>query len=195
MNLHLAEAQRLAAEGWQADPVEPAGVDLRRLIALGRRRLHLGLAAALTVLFGAMLAMLAVTPLYTATAQVVLDPRQQKVTDAQEVLSGLPAGTGVVDTEVEVLRSRGLTDHVVAALGLDRDPEFAPPGAVDRAAVVDRVLKRLRVGRIGLTSVIDIAFTSASPGKAARIADAFADRYLLQSLDASSTPPGAPPTG
>jgi len=43
---------------------------------------------------------------------------------AQDVLSGLPADTTTVDTEVEVLKSTALADRVVKSLKLDEDPEF-----------------------------------------------------------------------
>ncbi len=144
-------------------------------------------------------------PRYTATAEVMLDPRQAKVT-GQEVLSGLPADTTGVDTEVEVLKSRNLAEKVVTAEKLDQDPEFnkalgpqpiwaglLPKNTDPQTAImvqeahnkiVDGVMKDLKVSRSGLTYVINVSFVSKSAEKSAAIANAFADRYLLEQLDA-----------
>ena len=51
-------------------------------------------------------------------------------------------------------------------------------------AIVDQVLGDLSVRRSGATFVIDIAFTSHDPAKAAQIANEFADKYLLEQLEA-----------
>lgn len=54
----------------------------------------------------------------------------------------------------------------------------------DRPNVVDAVMQRLDVERVPDTFVINVAFESSDPEKAARIANAFADRYLLGQLEA-----------
>jgi polysaccharide biosynthesis transport protein len=51
-------------------------------------------------------------------------------------------------------------------------------------AVVDQVLADLTVKRSGTTFVIDIGFTSRNSARAAEIANAFADKYLLEQLEA-----------
>ncbi|RAK52643.1 GumC family protein [Phenylobacterium deserti] len=99
-------------------------LDLRRLWLAFRRRLRLFLAVAGAVFLAAILLTLSATPKYTATANVMLDTRQENVTNVEQVLSGLPADSSVVDTEVEILKSRQLAERVVTALKLDRDPEF-----------------------------------------------------------------------
>lgn len=53
-----------------------------------------------------------------------------------------------------------------------------------REAVTSAVLDRLSARRTGLTYVISVAFRSEDPRKAARIANAFADQYLLSQLEA-----------
>jgi capsular exopolysaccharide synthesis family protein len=64
------------------------------------------------------------TPKYTATANVMLDTRKEKVANVEEVLSGLPADSAAVDTEVEVLKSRQLAERVTKELKLEEDPAF-----------------------------------------------------------------------
>jgi exopolysaccharide transport family protein len=195
--------------------------DPLQLIATFRRRLKVFAAAFALVLAGVLIFTLQQTPRYTATSYVMIDTRKRDVSKIDEVLSGLPADSSAVDTEVEILKSRSLATRVVQGLHLDKDPEFnsarrkptllqgvlAAPGQLfhsaapvlsDQAmadqktlndrkqfdAVVDVVLKRLKVSRAGLTYVIAVDFTSTNQPKAADIADAFADDYLLDQLEA-----------
>ncbi len=196
-------------DGW-SPPDRVEAFDPHALLSTLRRRLKLFLILALLVFVATLLFTLRATPLYTAAASVMIDNRTEQVVDTQAVLSGLPADAATVDTEVEILRSRQLAERVVDALQLDEDPEFnpalAPPGVValfgatmsDAARtrpseiearrqhedVVDAVRGRLRINRVGLTYVMSVGFTSTRPDKAATIANAFAQTYLLEQLEA-----------
>lgn len=112
----------MPSSSWAA--LVPGQLDLRRLMTTFRRRIRLFGAVALAVFLAAILMTLQATPKYTATANVMLDPRKEKVTSTEAVLSGLPADTATVDTEVEVLKSRQLAERVIKTLNLDADPEF-----------------------------------------------------------------------
>ena len=199
--------------------------DLNQVLATFRRRSRLFLAVAVVIVAAVMLVTLQQTPRYAATANVMIDTRKHSVDNITAVLSDLPDDTSVVDTEVEILKSRSLAERVVNTLKLDQDPEFnfalkkqnpiqaalnAPVAAFDslthaltptpsptaqaqaeslhaqkqHEAVVDHVLKKLEVRRSGLTYVINIQFESTDPAKAAVIANTFADRYLLEQLEA-----------
>ncbi len=185
------------------DALRPT-IDLHRQIALFRRRLRLFLAIAALVFLSVVLITLQLTPRYTAVATVMLDTRKHQVVDTQAVLSGLPSDAAQVDTEVEILKSRALAEKVVAQLKLDQDPEFNPDlrktsplskvaamfggreasPAVKHAKLIDEVVKRLKVTRQGVTYVMNVAFESEDPKKAALIANTFAERYLTEQLDA-----------
>jgi succinoglycan biosynthesis transport protein ExoP len=190
------------------DPFLP-GRDANQLLAAFRRRARVFAAVAALIFAAVAFVTFELTPRYTATAKVEIDTRKHDVANIEEVVSGLPADSSAVDTEVEVLRSRSLAERVVTALHLDDDPEFnvrlrsADPisaliGAVGlrgpitegapaqdpkaQEAVIEAVLKRLNVQRVGLTYVIDVSFSSESPEKAATIANSFADKYLSEQL-------------
>ncbi|WP_084176063.1 GumC family protein [Brevundimonas bacteroides] len=206
--------------GPDAAEVEGAseGVDLHRVIALFRRRLPLFLAVVLVVLVAAVVVTTRATPLFTATTSLTIDTRSQNVVDAEAVLSGLTPDASVVDTEIEIMKSRRLAERVVDALNLDEDPEFnsalakpgplqsvvggvaavfgaaAPDAARDRMSELDRqrerdrvvnaLLRRLSIKRSGVTYVMVLGVTSRDPEKAARIANTYAERYLLEQLEA-----------
>lgn len=99
-------------------------LDLRKYVAIFRRRLGLFVSVALLVFVGAVVVTIQTTPGYTATAKLMLDREEQRVTDVEAVVSGVPADSAAVDTEVEILRSRRLADRVVTALDLAENPEF-----------------------------------------------------------------------
>ncbi|WP_395445293.1 GumC family protein [Caulobacter sp. UC70_42] len=198
-------------------PVNDTGAlsfDLNIVIATFRRRFRLFAAVAVVVFAAVVLFTLQQTPRYTATAQVMLDVRQEQVTDMSAVLSGLPADSSVVDTEVEVLKSRSLAGRVVKDLKLEEDPYFNPYLAQAKGAkawfsslkkaaapttatptdpielqrrrerIVDNVLGGLKVRRAGLTYLISIDYTHTDPRRAAELANAFANLYLTEQLEA-----------
>lgn len=192
-------------------------LDLKKLIAVFRRRFKLFAAIALAVFVIAIVVTARATPMYSATANVTINTRQSQVVDTQAVLSGLTADSSIVDTEVEILKSRHLSERVVDALDLEADPEFnkelRPAGPVasvlggigslfgqsapdaaktqldavaqqkQKEAVVDAVRSRLSIRRAGLTYVMNVSFSSENPAKSARIANAYAERYLLEQLE------------
>ena len=197
-----------------APMAEPHDFDLRRIFVIFRRRFRLMLVVGAVVFLAAAVITMLMTPLYTATSRVMINTRKEDVVNTQAVMSGLTLDTSVTDTEVEVLRSRQLTERVSAAMNLDTDPEFnktlKPPTPVstsiaavrstlkkllppkpisaEQAAIqahqkiIDNLLGNLSVKRSGTTYVIDIAFTSEMPGKAAKIANKYAELYMLQQL-------------
>ncbi len=64
------------------------------------------------------------TPLYEATAEVMINPPANRVIDMEEVLSGLPFDMATIQSEIQVIKSRGLAERVITRLKLFSDPEF-----------------------------------------------------------------------
>lgn len=160
-------------------------LNLRRYIAVFRRRLlPFGLTALLVFLAVTVFA-LNLTQHYVATAQVVIDTRKQNVVDVEQVLPGLTADTSTIDTQVEVLRSRALIERVADELHLDRVKEYSPEppkGAMltaegRRQRMVDAVATNLKITRAGLTDVIGVSFRSRSAALASQVANAFVQDY------------------
>lgn len=67
-----------------------------------------------------------ITPRYSATAKVLLDPRDTQVVTSQEVVSGLDLSDPVIESEVALIRSSVLLESVVREIGLERLAEFDP---------------------------------------------------------------------
>ena len=113
-------------------PVAPAGqaaeddtIDLGKLFStIWRGKWIVGLITTLAILAGGYYAFVVATPLYRSTAVVMLETEQQSVVDLQSVMGGMSGDSSEVNSEVEVLRSRGLIGKVVDRLDLVSDPEF-----------------------------------------------------------------------
>ncbi|WP_159460191.1 GumC family protein [Tistlia consotensis] len=89
----------------------------RRWIVVGTMLLLTGLT---------VLVVVQLTPRYVATTRVMIDARQQRVVNIENVVSGVNPDAAMVESEVEVLTSRTLASRVVDELKLDEDPEFNP---------------------------------------------------------------------
>lgn len=190
-----------------------------------RKNLFAGIVALLMAL--AVVGVSAITPLYTARTDLIIENREQKVAELKAVLGDIMPDKEGLLSELEVIQSRTIAEQVIQQLRLANDPEFnealKPTGMLARLIadgeqaltaylpetvfaflmrnekplpteeerrareyerVVDAFLKRLGVSVKGQSRAIVIYFTSESPDKAARIANALADAYIVAQLDA-----------
>jgi capsular exopolysaccharide synthesis family protein len=210
---------RLAAEA----PSEFAN-DFKQLLRVfdERRKVITVVTAAVTLLV--VLVAFQIPPRYTGTAQVLIDPRQNKILDLETVFAGITPEAAQVDSQVQVIRSQALLERLVDQQDLTQDPEFNnklrdQPGILGvvenavgwipaalkglfsprkagayvtreddlarlRSEVAQEVGDRLQVKRNAATLVIDIKFASASPTKAAKLANALAELYVVDQLEA-----------
>ena len=104
-------------------------VDLGKLFAIfWRGKFTITLIALLATILGGYYAFAVATPYFTTTATVVQETDNEPVVDFSASLGagGLGGGSdqSAINTEIEVLRSRGLLEKVVVELGLQDDPEF-----------------------------------------------------------------------
>lgn len=149
-----------------------------RLLFLGA---FLGCVAIAAIALGRM------TPIYTATAQVMLDSREQRILDAGAVVAESALDGAAIATAVTLINSRPLIAGVVETLDLaagDLPADIAAPGERLTPAQIARALQgRLSVRREGASHVIAIAFDSADPEFSARVVNATADAYIESQLD------------
>ena len=104
-------------------------IDPRWLLGVFRRRWGTFLIVATLIFLAVAAYTLHQKPVYTATASVMIDAQRAQLFSAdhnQAINSGTSPDSNAVDTQVEVIRSRGVAEWVVKTLQLDNDPEFAP---------------------------------------------------------------------
>jgi len=140
--------------------------------------------------------------------------RSQFLAQQQTPLGDLPVDSATVDTQIEILKSENIALSVIKDLHLDQDPEFTRPsaGVIGTAfgllayllpsrppagpqsqtsaefratrGALGTLQSRTSIRRVGLTYAIEIDVQSLNPDRAAQIANALADAYVVDTLDA-----------
>lgn len=100
-------------------------IDLIALFgALWRGKWIVGFCATISLVLGGYYAFEVAVPKYRATTTLALQVRKEQVVDLESVFSGLSTDSAALNTELEVLKSRGLLEKLVTELNLTTDPEF-----------------------------------------------------------------------
>jgi succinoglycan biosynthesis transport protein ExoP len=146
-------------------------------------------------------------PSFTAEAQLLVDAQKLQLFQQQSILGDIPADSAEVESQVEILKSENIASAVIKSLHLIEDPEFVgssggllgalfsfvlSPFGTDQTAsefelnrnAMRTFQSRLSVKRVGLTYVIQIDFKSYDAERAAQIANAVADAYVDDQLEA-----------
>ena len=161
------------------------------MINIFRRRWKLFATVAFFTALLTVVAAFVLPPVYLAVADIKLDPSAHTALDLDRLATGAPPDQAIVDSEVDVMQSRDVAQAVVQKLNLTADEDFQPtfgPASKDPhsaaylEATIQSVLKKLDVKRDGETYIINVGFHSKDAAKAARIANAFADEYILASV-------------
>jgi succinoglycan biosynthesis transport protein ExoP len=192
---------RLGGDG-RSTALSPSDL-LRTLTSLARRRAGLiVLIFALSVVCGAIYLYVA-SPKYLAHASLIIDTRKSQPFAQQSIVTEAAVDSATVDSQIEVLKSDTIAASVVKDLHLTTDPEFVggkpgllgsiirfllPFGPESEADLAQRARdafhSRLFPRRVGTTYVIEIGFLSLHPDRAAQVANATADAYILDQLEA-----------
>lgn len=114
---------------------------------------------------------------YAATALVVVDPREQRVTADQDVLPGIGQDAAALQSLVEIAKSDGFLGPLIEQLKVAEDDDIAG-GKTDPRRLLDKFRNRLDISRRGLTYVIAIKFTSNNAQRAADYANAVAEAFV-----------------
>lgn len=158
----------------------------------------------------ALLYALLTPPLYTSTAQILVDSRARQVVKDENPEAGASDG-GLVkaESQARVVESSGVLLRAIEATDLANDPEFNGSGFLRRlfgsligrfqspAPTTDtkqahqaRTLLALRrvlaVKRADKVLVIEIVVTTKNAEKSAKIANAIAEAYLLDQSEANA---------
>ena len=130
---------RADAPGGVADDLDLGGL----LRALWRGRWWLALAAAVGMALGAWYALRVAVPVYTATAVLVIDDEEQRVVDLEGVVSGFGGDQTSINTEIAIMRSRGLLGKLADELSLIDEPLYNPRLRPFEPTLRDRALAAL----------------------------------------------------
>ena len=104
-------------------------VDLKELIRIIKRRRALILWIAAVPILLALVYDVFATPLYTASTQILIDPRDRRIVSNEVTPEALAAdgGVAVVESQQLVITSDVVLRRAIARERLDADPEFGAP--------------------------------------------------------------------
>ena len=194
----------------QAPPQTPAGfsvLELSRL--LWRRRAAIAMAALICACAAVAIGK-GLTPKYSATAQLYVDPRELQLVDREltprtQDLSGLAM---VVESQARLITSNSVLLQVIRDTDIDGDPEFggesrgilpsllglfgleigsggeARPG---QTAALEALNRHINVKKTDRSFIVDVEVWSHDPAKAAMLANAISSAYLSESKKSQAT--------
>lgn len=182
--------------------VSPAEL-IASLVGVARRRFGiLVLMFCLSLLCGIVYLYVA-PPRFIAVAELLIDTKRAQPFAQQMTVADLSLDSAAVDSQIQVLKSEAVASTVIKDLHLINDPEFvgakpgligtilgflassSPPSDFELQRRAHSVLERgLLARRIGTTYVIEVGFLSLNPERAAQIANATADAYIVDQLEA-----------
>ncbi len=136
--------------------------------------------------------LLLATPQYTATGELVFDLREPKVISSNPILQSLGADQYVIESQVELVKSRLILQRVIERFGLveltDTRPTPLPAGqrqpTGEADSIPDKVFegfaRRLSAQRKGTSFVIEVSYLDRNPQRAARVANAIMEAYIAE---------------
>lgn len=166
-----------------------------------RRAWIIQVAVVMTVL--ALVYGLLTPALYTATSQILVDPRDKLVVtnDVNPTAVAPDGGVTQVESQARVIESNGVLLRAITATHLTDDPDFNGSGLLSRlfgpvegllqpakpdggltdvqVRTLNALKRRLAVRRADKVLVIDVIVTAKNSDTAARIANAIVDAYLV----------------
>ena len=186
---HDNSGRREGSASWEAPSIAPGRIrdgkpDLLKgslsvpgIIAFLRGNGRRILVLALAIFAIGIVALMVIPVRFAATALVVVDPREQRVTNEQDVLPGIGQDAAALQSLIEIAKSDGFLRPLIEQLKIQDDPEIAG-SETDTSRLLEKFRSRLDISRRGLTYVIAITFISDRPQQAARYANAVAEAFV-----------------
>lgn len=171
----------------------------RRLLVLSVA----GILAAAALVYGL------ITPAsYTASAQILIDPRDRLVVsnDVNPNTVAPDGGLAQVESQASIIQSASVLLRAIAVTNLTQDSEFNGAGLMSglfglftsdqpardgrlsqaEARTLASLRRKVSVRRADKVFVVDVVATTQDPDKSARLANAIADAYLADQTEARS---------
>ncbi|WP_445216155.1 polysaccharide biosynthesis tyrosine autokinase [Bradyrhizobium sp. Pa8] len=188
-------------------PPESAAEGLNRFVGFLQRQYLIILITALSILALGLVYVATAPPRFTAQTTLIIDTRKVQLFQQQSILGDIPIDSASVESQIEILKSEKVALSVIKTLHLIEDPEFsgsrsglfssafglvsAVLGSRDTASdfeltrsAIRTFQSQLNIKRIGLSYVIEISFKSLSRNRASEIANAVAEAYIVDQLEA-----------
>ena len=200
------------AFGNAAPQPEGGGIDQLVIFALGflRRQYALILFVTMLALAASAIYLRTTPPTYTGRVNVLFGAPKAQFFQQQSIMADSPIDFPQLETQLQILRSKSIATSVINKLRLEEDSDFKAPDRrfgnfLKRARswfggqtpepevrtadgpsddIIGAFEDRLSANRVGFSNVIEISYNSSDPERAAQIANAVADAYITDQLNA-----------
>ncbi|WP_310467430.1 polysaccharide biosynthesis tyrosine autokinase [Sphingomonas sp.] len=186
----LAESANPLTPQFMYGPEPADSFDLRKIwSAVWRNRLLIALILAASVVLG-LLSLFLTDPTYRATASVEINNQPIKVlgTEDFQAVGGAQETDRLLQTQIDILRSRALAERVAADLALDKGTAFLaaqgvePKAGIKGEQVIGALKDNLVVSLPRNTRVVPVSFDSSDPKLAARVANRYVQNLISGNL-------------
>lgn len=159
---------------------------------------------------GSLIYLQVTPPTYTGQVKVLFGNPKPQFGQQQTILADSPLDLAQLESQLQILRSKAVLSAVVNQLKLAEDPDYSPmanplrrlvarakslfglgasagqSGSLeyDQDDLIGILEDRLLMGRLGFSNVIEIRYNSSNPRQAARVANAVANTYIVDQLNA-----------
>lgn len=206
--MNSANDVAMRAANWSESALEDEGIDLLEYWAVIRRQLWVIVGSGAVVSVLAYLIASAMTPMFSSSARLLIETRQQNIVSIEELYGIDGKASEYFRTQLEIMNSRPLVERVVQDLQLTKHPEFDqnqaqpsvfswqkywPFGDEQKAAkvsdeailrsAVSKVLANLSIDPIPNTTIVRIGFESADPELAFLVPNAMGEAYIEDNLE------------
>ena len=187
---------------------------IEQIIGAVRRQIWVLVAGAVIGAVIGLIYLFTTVPLYTSSANILIDKSQTQAVDEAAVASGVFKDDAEMLSQVELLRSESLARKVVETLNLTENPAFMGEGGFSPIASLKSGIKSLfsvfgtsepevaptreelvqeaasslqdgvKVDRVGLTYALSLSYISPDRTLSKQVVDAYADAYIDDQLNA-----------
>lgn len=184
--------------------MEEVDFNPRNLVDMLRRQFRLILVVVLGLTSAAALVLFSLTPLYSASALILVDTSPKNLLDPNFESARIQIDDARVTSEVDIVQSAPVLLEVISEAGLVSDPEFGvrlgmkdrllsylqlakptlPTGEVALQRVLQSVIKAASVDRRPRTNLLTLSIRSQDPAKAAKLANIWANAYIKSQVSA-----------
>lgn len=179
--LHARRATRREAQAWTNGLFDP----LALLGWLFRNGLRIGVIAAVLTALG-VAAFLSMSFPYRATAIVLADPRDQRITLQEEVLPSIGTDAAVLESMVQIVKSDSFLLGVMRDLNLFANGEGSISHEEEMRALA-RFRRNMSVERKGATYLVEISYRAETGEEAARVANGIAEAFAASQNESRSS--------
>lgn len=177
-------------------------IDIRAFFGVLHRQFRLIAITIVLIVGAAGLALFTLTPIYTATALVMVDPSPKNLLDPDSQANSSASDSARVEGEVVLVHSDNVLMNVIENLHLVSDDEFGvrlgltskilamlrlkdatlPTGSEALSRVLHKLQSAISVQRRGMTYLISVQASSEDPEQAAKLANAVTQAYIKDQL-------------